>query len=174
MSLKYYEGNMFVLPKETVLVNPVNTVGVMGGGLAKQFALRYPLMNTRYKSMCQNKTFSIGSLFYWSSKSNKILGRRKHDVINFPTKKHWLNPSKLSYIETGLVRFKQMYSDIRDVYSKTSFAFPLLGCGLGGLKWAAEVKPLFLEYLDPLTDIQIAVVLYKYSALPECVLVDEF
>jgi O-acetyl-ADP-ribose deacetylase (regulator of RNase III) len=52
-------------------------------------------------------------------------------VINFPTKDHWRNPSKLEYIEKGLADLKQCVRSI----GLTSVAIPALGCGLGELDW---------------------------------------
>ena len=58
-------------------------------------------------------------------------------VLNFPTKKHWRNPSKLEYIEMGLKKFVATYEE-KEI---TSIAFPQLGCGLGGLNWEKKSNP---------------------------------
>jgi hypothetical protein len=67
-------------------------------------------------------------------------------VLNFPTKKHWRQPSKPEYIEQGLKKFVDTYH----VYGITSISFPLLGCGNGELDWETQVRPLMEKYLQPL------------------------
>jgi hypothetical protein len=66
--------------------------------------------------------------------------------MNFPTKKNWRSPSKIEYIEMGLKKFVSEYEKL----GITSIAFPLLGCGNGGLDWESEVKPLMEKYLKSL------------------------
>lgn len=122
------------------LVNPVNCVGVMGAGLAKQFKIRYPNMFNWYKKECENDQFNIGEILYYFSSEDKKW------IINFPTKKHWKDQSTLEYIEEGL---KGLCVDL--VFEKNieidSIAIPALGCGLGGLNWN-DVKKLIYEYLS--------------------------
>lgn len=147
--LTYVKGNLFDSPAK-VLVNTVNTVGVMGKGIAKTFKDIYPEMFTRYMELCESKRFDIGNLWLY---------RTDHKwVLNFPTKKHWRNSSKLEYIEAGLQKFVTTYSD----QNITSVAFPQLGCGNGELEWK-EVEPLMLRYLRPLP-INIFVYLYDRNA----------
>lgn len=121
-----------------VLVNTVNTVGVMGKGLAKEFKRLYPDMFNQYQKYCENKKFSIGKLQIYKTVNKWIL--------NFPTKENWRNPSKLDYIEEGLKKFVANYEKL----SIKSISFPMLGCGNGGLDWESEVKPLMQKYLKNL------------------------
>jgi O-acetyl-ADP-ribose deacetylase (regulator of RNase III) len=119
------------------VVNTVNTVGVMGKGLAHAFREKYPSMFNSYKELCNRKQFDVGQLWLWRG-SNQW-------VLNFPTKKHWRYPSKLEYIESGLEKFVANYEarGIREI------SFPRLGCGNGGLQWE-EVRPVMEKYLSPL------------------------
>lgn len=121
-----------------VLVNTVNTVGVMGKGLAKEFKRLYPDMFKSYQKYCENKQLTIGKLQIFKT-SNKW-------VLNFPTKENWRNPSKLGYIEAGLKKFVSQYQ----IQGIKSISFPMLGCGNGGLDWENEVKPLMEKYLNNL------------------------
>ncbi len=147
--LTYVKGNLFDSPAK-VLVNTVNTVGVMGKGIAKTFKDIYPEMFARYMELCESKRFDIGNLWLY---------RTDHKwVLNFPTKKHWRNSSKLEYIDAGLQKFVATYSD----QNITSIAFPQLGCGNGELTWE-EVEPLMMKYLRPLP-INIFVYLYDRDA----------
>ncbi|MCA9682970.1 MAG: macro domain-containing protein [Myxococcales bacterium] len=115
----------------------MNTVGVMGKGLAQEFKRRYPTMFTRYQEHCKSGSLTIGKLYLYRS-PNKW-------VLNFPTKQHWKNPSEIEWIEAGLQKFVAEYEE----QGISSVSFPQLGCGNGGLDWA-EVKPLMDHYLQPL------------------------
>jgi O-acetyl-ADP-ribose deacetylase (regulator of RNase III) len=42
------------------LVNPVNTVGVMGAGLALQFKRKYPDVYQEYRVACRQKALDVG------------------------------------------------------------------------------------------------------------------
>ncbi len=138
--IHYVKGDIFKSPAEAI-VNPVNTVGVMGAGLALQFKKRYPLMFNAYKIHCNRGKLKPGVLMYYRTQD--------YLVVNFPTKEDWREESQLDYIERGLRTFVRRYKD-REIQS---IAFPPLGCGLGGLDWK-EVKPLMEKYLSDL-DIDV-------------------
>jgi len=121
-----------------VLVNTVNTVGVMGKGLAKEFKRIYPDMFDSYQKYCDNGMLTIGKLQIYKT-SNKW-------VMNFPTKENWRNASKVEYIEQGLKKFVEQYQ----IQGIKSVSFPMLGCGNGGLDWESVVKPLMSKYLKNL------------------------
>lgn len=103
------------------LVNPVNTVGVMGKGLALEFSKRRPGLLVAYKQACVQGVLSTHQPWIYK------------DVVCFATKQHWRNPSQLEWIKEGLSNLV--------IPEGKSIAFPRLGCGLGGLDWN-EVKPL--------------------------------
>lgn len=134
--LKYIEGDIFSSPAQ-VLVNTVNTVGVMGKGIALEYKKRYPEMFNQYKLQCDRHKLVVGKLILWYGID--------HWILQFPTKEHWRNPSKLEYIERGLMTFVNKYAD----YNISSIAFPKLGCGNGELDWN-QVKPLMEKYLKNL------------------------
>ncbi len=134
--IEYIEGDIFDSPAQ-VIVNTVNTVGVMGKGLALSFKQRYPEMFERYKMACEKHLLSVGKLM--------LFYETDHWLLLFPTKENWRYPSKMEFIEKGLMKFVQTYSE----KSITSIAFPRLGCGNGELDWN-DVKPLMEKYLKKL------------------------
>ena len=151
--LKYIEGDIFNSPAQ-VIVNTVNTVGVMGKGIALEFKKRYPDMFASYRTACEKKKLLIGKLMLWYAPD--------HWILMFPTKEHWRNPSKIEYIEKGLMTFVRKYAD----YNISSIAFPKLGCGNGELDWNT-VRPLMEKYLSPLP-IDIYIYLgFKDPVIPE-------
>ena len=135
--ITYVVCDLFESPAR-VLVNTVNTVGVMGKGIAKQFKQIYPDMFREYQQICESRSFDIGDLWLYKT-SNKW-------VLNFPTKKHWRQPSRIDYIESGLKKFVATHH----VYGITSVSFPLLGCGNGELDWETQVQPMMERYLEEL------------------------
>lgn len=152
--ITYVKGSLFESPA-MVLVNTVNTVGVMGKGIAKTFKEIYPEMFSQYQRLCEKKQFQIGRL--WLYKTNHKW------IVNFPTKIHWRQPSKAEYVEGGLKKFVSTYSS----QGITSIAFPQLGCGNGELDWEEVVQPLMTKYLESLP---IDIFIYEYDRdffLPE-------
>lgn len=151
--LTYIKGDLFGSPAQ-VLVNTVNTVGVMGKGIALEFKNRYPEMFKVYQELCDDKRLEVGKLMLWKKDEKWIL--------LFPTKKHWRSPSKITYIEKGLEKFVQSYEKL----GIESIAFPKLGCGNGGLDWDV-VKPVMEKYLKNLP-IQVYIYLDNYKeGIPE-------
>jgi hypothetical protein len=128
-------------------VNTVNTVGVMGKGLANELKTRHPEMFRAYKRICDQKLLDVGKLWLWRSSSQWIL--------NFPTKKDWRRASRIEYVEAGLKKFVDQFETkgIREI------AFPRLGCGNGGLNWD-EVRPLMHSYLS---DLPIRVYIHDFN-----------
>ncbi len=149
--LTYIEGNLFLSPAQT-LVNTVNTVGVMGKGIAREFKTIFPEMYAAYAARCEGGELQPGTLH---------LHRTPHKwILNFPTKRHWRQPSRLADIETGLDAFIRGY----EAQGITSVAFPQLGCGNGGLDWEADVRPMMERRL---ADLPIEVYIHIHSGKPD-------
>lgn len=136
------DGDIFSSTMQTI-VNPVNCVGIMGAGLALQFKQRYPEMFAVYKQQCKSGKLATGHPTLYAA--NKPM------IINFPTKDHWKDPSKLEYIKESLLYFVANYK----AAGITTIAFPKLGCGLGNLRWN-KVAPLMARHLDTL-DITVEI-----------------
>lgn len=135
--ITYVQGGFFTSPA-AVLVNTVNTVGIMGKGIAKEFKAIYPEMFESYQLACERGELTIGTLQFY---------RFEHkSVLNFPTKQHWKQKSRVADIEAGLITFVEQYERL----GINTIAFPQLGCGNGELDWESQVRPLMENYLDPL------------------------
>jgi len=131
--------------KVDAIVNPVNTEGVMGKGLALQVKRAFPDVFQAYALGCRRGEIVIG-------KVHVVVERRDpwFFVINFPTKQSWRQPSRLEYIDAGLV---DLVKHVRG-HDIQSIAIPPLGCGLGGLDWAV-VKPRIVEAMSALPDVRV-------------------
>ncbi|WP_207546425.1 macro domain-containing protein [Mycolicibacterium monacense] len=128
------------------LVNTVNTVGVMGKGIALQFKRAYPKMFKDYERAAKAGEVRLGRIHVWPT--NQMTGPRF--VLNFPTKGHWRAGSRLGDIETGLT---DLVAVVRDLEIK-SIAVPPLGCGNGGLSWA-DVEPRIRSAFSTLPDVDV-------------------
>lgn len=141
-TLSYRKGDIFDSTAQ-VIVNPVNCKGHMGKGLALAFKQRYPHLFASYQQECREGKLRIGQPTLYKASTPWIL--------NFPTKDHWRDDSKVEYLEAGLQYFVAHYKAL-DI---TSIAFPKLGAGLGKLSWNV-VGPLMVKYLS-LVDIDVSI-----------------
>jgi O-acetyl-ADP-ribose deacetylase (regulator of RNase III) len=130
------------------LVNTVNTVGVMGKGIAYQFKKAYPEMFKDYQSACSTSEVQIGKMWVWKNPS--IFGTQY--IINFPTKQDWRNDSRIEDVEKGLDDLVKVVKKL----SISSIAIPPLGCGNGKLKWEI-VKELIINAVSTLDDVSIEI-----------------
>jgi len=141
------KGNLLEADTQA-LVNTVNTVGVMGKGIALQFKERFPMNYKIYSIACKRGEMQVGKMLV--VKESTLKGEKI--IINFPTKTEWFKKSQYSYIEEGL---KDLVRVI-DEYNIQSIAIPPLGCGNGGLKWD-NVKSLMDKYLGHIPTINIKI-----------------
>lgn len=125
-------GNMLTADVDA-LVNTVNTVGVMGKGIALQFRRAFPANYKAYQKACARGEVTLGRIHVFDT--DQLMSRRY--ILNFPTKKHWRSKSRLPDIEAGLDDLIRVVNELEI----ESIAIPALGCGNGGLDWAV-VKPL--------------------------------
>lgn len=142
--IKFLKGDLLKSDAEA-LVNAVNTVGVMGKGIALKFKNQYPENYKVYKATCNKGELKVGKILI--VKDGDLFNQKF--IVNFPTKQHWRAPSEISHIEDGLIALKKAIQE----HAIQSIAIPPLGCGLGGLDWNV-VKPMIIEALQEL-DINI-------------------
>jgi O-acetyl-ADP-ribose deacetylase (regulator of RNase III) len=144
--IRYTKGNLLSASTEA-LVNTVNTVGVMGKGIALQFKEAYPKNYAVYQAACKAGTFKTGEVL--AVQDDTATGQKW--IINFPTKAHWKGNSQYSFIASGLkaLREKLIELDIKSV------ALPPLGCGNGGLDWDVVKSMIEAELGDLAIDILV-------------------
>lgn len=145
--IRFTQGNLLDADAEA-LVNTVNTVGVMGKGIALMFKEAFPENFRSYEAACKAGAVRIGSMYV--TERRKMIGPKW--IINFPTKEHWRQPSQMEWIDEGLQDLKHVIveKNIRSV------AIPPLGSGNGGLDWAG-VKRRIEMALEPLRDVSVIV-----------------
>jgi O-acetyl-ADP-ribose deacetylase (regulator of RNase III) len=145
--LEFKQGNLLEEDAQA-LVNAVNCVGVMGKGIALQFKQAFPENFQQYKKACDAKEVQPGRMF--TVPTGKLFNPKY--IINFPTKRHWRDKSKIEDIQTGL---KALVAEVQQL-GITSIAIPALGCGNGGLDWL-EVKPLIESAFVELPEVKVIV-----------------
>jgi O-acetyl-ADP-ribose deacetylase (regulator of RNase III) len=145
--ISYRQGNLLE-SHARALVNAVNTVGVMGKGIALMFKKRFRENFEQYAVACKNQQVRIGKMFI--TMTGEPDGPKW--IVNFPTKQNWRAPSKLEWIEEGLKDLRRFIMEERVV----SIAIPALGAGNGGLNWS-DVKAEIEKALGDLTDVDVVV-----------------
>ena len=143
MTIERTTGNLLEAQAEA-LVNAVNCVGVMGKGIALQFKQAFPDNYAFYQAACVRGEVRPGQMLVYDS--GQVSTPRY--IINFPTKRHWRDQSRIEDIEAGLE------SLVREVRSRgiQSIAIPPLGAGNGGLNWA-DVRRRIEHAFAPLEDV---------------------
>lgn len=138
------------------LVNTVNTVGVMGKGIALQFKRAFPKNYKAYRRACDQDQVRLGEMFVFDT--GRLAPPRY--IINFPTKSHWRSRSRLADIEAGLGSLAAVIRE-REI---RSIAIPPLGCGHGGLAWD-DVRTRIERALADLDEVDIR--LYEPAGAPD-------
>lgn len=139
------KGNLLEADAEAI-VNTVNTVGVMGKGIALQFKQAWPENFKAYAKACKAGEMVPGRMFVFD------LGGMVNPryIINFPTKRHWRQKSRIEDVTSGL---EALVEEVRSRRIR-SIAIPPLGCGNGGLAWSA-VRPLIERAFTELPDVRV-------------------
>lgn len=147
-------GNLLEAPVEA-LVNSVNTVGVMGKGIALQFKRAFPENFAAYERACKAGEVEIGRVFEFDTGD-----LQPRWILNVPTKRDWRNPSRLDDVRRGIAA---LVDSIRRLGIR-SVAVPPLGCGAGGLSWDV-VGPLLRSALGELEGVDV--LLFAPTPAPE-------
>lgn len=141
MAITFKKGSIF-LSKAECIVNPTNSVGVMGAGLALAYLKEYPASCKIYNEICKRLITETEELHLMDPWINTTMTDDMH-IMMFATKIHYAHASKMEYLETGLPKAIKLLED-RGI---RSCAWPLLGAGLGGLS-ANDVVPMMIKHLE--------------------------
>ncbi len=145
--IRFTKGNLLEADVQA-LVNTVNTVGVMGKGIALMFKEAFPENRRLYEAASKRGDVRVGRMFV--TERPGLVGPRW--IINFPTKEHWRGRSREEWIREGLADLRRVIQENRI----QSIALPPLGCGNGGLEWSA-VRPLIEDALGGFEGVDVVV-----------------
>jgi hypothetical protein len=129
-----------------VITNTVNCVGVMGKGIALEFKRKFPAMFLDYQRRCRLQEVRPGLPYLYEGVGGGQL------ILNFPTKDHWKDNSRLEWVDRGLCWVVNNYESL----GIGTLAMPLPGCGNGNLN-SDEVTELLVKYFQPLPDLLVIV-----------------
>jgi O-acetyl-ADP-ribose deacetylase (regulator of RNase III) len=169
------KGDMFYSKLQTLTIS-VNTVGVMGKGLASTSKYQFPDVYVAYQDLCKSKKLRVGkpAIIKREVVLSDIYAEMDHGAqkgtwfLLFPTKAHWRDDSKIEYIVDGMGWLDQHYKK----EGIESLALPALGCGLGNLEWK-QVAPVICSVVKH-WDIQTCIYLPNESTIPDEYLQPEF
>ena len=147
MTITFTQGNLLDADVDA-LVNTVNTVGVMGKGVALMFKEAYPENFKEYEAAARAKALRVGKMFV--THRDVFIGPKW--IVNFPTKAHWRYPSKIEWVEQGLDDLREFIAE----HHIRSIALPPLGAGNGGLDWQ-DVRALMIDKLQDLDDVLVVI-----------------
>ena len=139
--MQYQRGDIWKLQYECQgwVVVPTNTTlrmggsAVMGAGLAKQAAERWLYLP---KDLGEHIRMFNDILFL------------SRPIICLPTKHDWRKPSQLEWIERGCIELRNFADLLTSIDHHNAILLPTLGCGLGGLDWERQVRPVVDSLLE--------------------------
>lgn len=139
-TLSYVSGNV-AADRSDVIVNTVNCRlspsgrGVMGKGVAKDFAERFPSILPDYEKAIRSGELKPGKTLLFD-----LPDGRKWAAL--ASKDAWQDKSQIEWVDSAL---KELGEKMRDAGLK-SVGLPPPGCGNGGLDWK-NVEPLVHKHL---------------------------
>lgn len=122
------------LQKTHLIVIPVNLRGVMGRGIAKQYADKYPAGAKWFRMICTEPWFEKGkplpTRYTWECAA-----------IMLPVKSNWPDKASPQMIEAGLYNLKTFLNQyVSREYPRERVALPVVGAGYGGLSVGESIK----------------------------------
>ena len=119
-----------------VLVNPVNTAGVMSSGVSAEFKRFFPDAFSRYRSLCEAGRIEPGRLFFFQADFRTVL--------HLPVKRHWRTAATAEIVESGLQKLAAVWAD------QGIHALAIPPFAEGELDWDSVIRPMLEIYLGPL------------------------
>ena len=155
MHLIFRTGSLFKSNAD-ILINPVNTVGVMGAGLALDFKKRYPKMFESYKAYCHPKMTLREYKFHVFDEGDPI-------IYNFASKEHFKKPSLLKYIRYSMVQLCNWLNNHPERDRIKTIAMPPVGAGLGGLEQIQVLHQIYYHLRN--LEFEVTIMLYGFDKI---------
>ena len=142
--LIHMQGNLFDSSAQA-LGHGVNTVGVMGAGIAVEFRNRYPNMYETYREWCVKGALQPGETLMWYDEPTDKF------ICNIASQDLPGRNARIDWLRTGLVSSLEHLAKM----GVETLALPRLGSGIGGLN-ADEVElALYIASSDSSVDIEL-------------------
>ena len=137
------EGDLFSGDYDAI-GHGVNCKGVMGAGIAKVFADKYPGMESAYRALCAGGWMKPGKVFpYYDG---------KRWVFNMATQDHPGADASIQWVQDSTIDALKL----AEAYHLNNLAIPQIGCGIGGLH-IDEVRSLMID-ISIFTEVDIIMV----------------
>lgn len=147
--MKGVRGNIWRLADQDPygwVVVPTNTCvrkdgkAVMGAGMAKQAADRHPELPRMLAARWEREQDCEG-----------VYDFPEIGIVCLPTKRDWKDSADISMVRTGC----RQLAHLATLASEAIFYVPLLGCGLGGLDWTTQVRPIMVAELGSCDNVVV-------------------
>lgn len=144
--MKYIKGNLLDIEKG-ILVHQVNTLGIMGAGIALQIKRKWPILYDGYKEICEKNLFKIGDVWFYTEDL-----RINPDLVI-------ANLFGQKYLGKGATIIDAYHLALPEIqkYSdkiRLPIYFPYkIGCGLAGGDWNV-VSNLIEKYCPDVTIVE--------------------
>ena len=121
--MKEITGSLFDAPQRAI-GHGVNMKGLMGAGIAAEFARRYPEMLPAYRLWCE--VALPGDVMLYKVNDGRT-------VVNIGSQNLPGKDARYEWLAAGLLHAA---ADLYELGTR-QLALPRIGCGIGGLKWDA-------------------------------------
>lgn len=141
--MKYVRGNLldlFDAGEFDMIIHGCNCRGIMGAGIAKQIADRYPIVAKADRELSLNRMMNDPKMFLGTYNYIDIGNDKLKIVVNAYTQ---VNPGPCASLHAiGDVFFDINFHAKNEgcVFGKLKIGIPMIGAGLGGLDWNDVVK----------------------------------
>lgn len=143
MAVREINADLFE-PRFDAIGHGVNCKGVMGAGIAKEFAGRYPQMLEQYKLACSNTLLLPGQVMPFAE--------GKQTVFNIASQYHPGPTAKREFLRMGLEYVKFYMTQ----FNLKTLGLPAIGCGIGGLDYETDLMPtLEIVFFDSPLDVTV-------------------
>lgn len=126
--VQYKKGNLLAADDVQIICHQVNTLGVMGAGIAKSIASAYPDCLEEYKRFCKNTPSSelLGQVYFYEGRDKAIANIFGQKTIG------------RNGLHTNYYALRAGLASVCEYAKKTnnSVGIPYkIGCGLAGGDW---------------------------------------
>lgn len=139
-------GDMFT-SDATYLAHGVNTVGVMGAGIAKTVKEKFPKTYEEYKWLCSRQGLVAGNYFCFPENGKVIVNLASQAMPGPDANYDWLFTSLLRFAQSAVAKVKRNGNIV---------AINEIGCGIGGLEWPVVKKVIeTIEAIVPEIEFEV-------------------
>lgn len=142
--ITYHNGDLLESGCD-IICHQVNLQGVMGGGIARQIADRYPKCEKAYNEVCLNNKHKLGKVHFHNTDNGLIVANCFSQELNF---------------DTNYYALKKCFKNIKDLaLSKElkTIGVPFnYGCGIANGDWN-KVLSIFKEIFEKEENIELQI-----------------